>query len=444
MVSNQTLARASLAAGLDQFIVTTAFTGLRWRPPYVSELLAKGKKQHRELSMKTLADVVESLIGATFLDVEEVPTQLSPDIPHTSDLGLSRVVSILKLLFPQQDWQAPCTMHTALLASTAAFSPSTADLQQVEQLLTYTFNNPGLLLQALTHSALAHQVSVKTYQRIEFLGDAVLDYIVVSALYTHSPPLSHQQMHTARTALVNAHFLAFLCMELSLAVPHTDVRIAISDTTLAPQQPEAVTTTTQRYLWQYMRHTSPQVTQQQAAAVAAHALVRAPIADALAQGPRYPWALLARAHAPKFMSDVAESVLGAVYVDSGGDVDACRGVLRALGVLAYLARILAGEVPELLHPKEALGMLAGEKKVRYVVEVAAGQGHGEHEPVCVVYVGEVEVARVRGGVTHLEMETRAAELAVLNWPVSEAERCKRKFGDVGRGEKKEEEEGEEE
>ncbi|KAH8105526.1 hypothetical protein DFH11DRAFT_1644386 [Phellopilus nigrolimitatus] len=41
----------------------------------------------------------------------------------------------------------------------------------------------------------------------------------------------------------------------------------------------------------------------------------------------FQWATLARLQAPKFLSDIVGSLLGAVYLDSNGDVDAGRGVL---------------------------------------------------------------------------------------------------------------------
>lgn len=64
IVSNSNLARANLAIGLDKYILTKSFTGQKWRPLYVSNLLSGQSAAKRQLSTKTLADVVESLIGA--------------------------------------------------------------------------------------------------------------------------------------------------------------------------------------------------------------------------------------------------------------------------------------------------------------------------------------------------------------------------------------------
>jgi len=47
-------------AGLDSFIITKPFTGHKWRPIYIEDILEVGPETNkRELSTKVLADVVE-------------------------------------------------------------------------------------------------------------------------------------------------------------------------------------------------------------------------------------------------------------------------------------------------------------------------------------------------------------------------------------------------
>ena len=64
IVSNANLARATLNIGLDRYILTKPFTGHKWRPLYSSNFLTEQSPAKRQLSTKTLADIVESLIGA--------------------------------------------------------------------------------------------------------------------------------------------------------------------------------------------------------------------------------------------------------------------------------------------------------------------------------------------------------------------------------------------
>jgi len=89
-------------------------------------------------------------------------------------------------------------------------------LAQVEALLAYKFQSPSLLTESLTHPSLATDFSTPSYQRLEYLGDAVLDMLIVRKLASYNcPTLSRVQMHLIKSALVNVAFLAFLCMEMA-------------------------------------------------------------------------------------------------------------------------------------------------------------------------------------------------------------------------------------
>ena len=156
-----------------------------------------------------------------------------------------------------------------------------------------------------------------------------------------------------------------------------------------------------------MRHTSPQVTRAQMACVDRYRELCTPIKDSLWCGAKYPWALLARLEADKFFSDLIESLVGAIYIDSHGCLSSCEGFLETIGVLPYLRRIVEGNI-KLLHPKEDVGQLADTEEVKYV--------HGLEEDKsaywCQVFVGIREVVRVGDGTSRFEVETRAAEKAV--------------------------------
>jgi ribonuclease III len=86
------------------------------------------------------------------------------------------------------------------------------DLQRIETLgglLEFTFERPDLALSALTHPSYSHVTpgSGADYQRLEFLGDAVLDMVVADTLY-HQLGAEEGQMTQARAAVVNTRALA--------------------------------------------------------------------------------------------------------------------------------------------------------------------------------------------------------------------------------------------
>ncbi len=66
-----------------------------------------------------------------------------------------------------------------------------------------------------------------------------------------------------------------------------------------------------------MRHSSQSIPVEQRSMEKRHVALRRPIIEALEHGEQYPLAMLARLQAKKFYSDLFESLLGAVWVDSG-------------------------------------------------------------------------------------------------------------------------------
>ncbi|KAI9835015.1 MAG: Dicer-like protein 2 [Sclerophora amabilis] len=411
LVSNSRLARAALKTGLDRFTLTKPFTGLKWRPPYVSDLLEPREDAQRKVSTKTLADVVEALIGAAYLDG-----------------GYAKAIACLSIFLPEPeiDWPSldlRCSSLYDTIVPQVAFPPQFGEL---ERLIGHTFSKKSLLVEAMTHSSWNHDYSSPSYQRLEFLGDSVLDSLVVRAVFKdkddhadESKFPSHAQMYWIRAVLVNANFLGFLCMEQHILQRRVDVRQVSSPEcqTASPNTRRAtinrdpsfeeIDSSTPLHLWQFMRHSNSDITQAQSACRRRHGELREAIIHALWHDDKYPWALLARLDADKFFSDLVESVLGAVYVDSHGDWATCEAFAERLGILRYLKRIIAVAPPclgkqhqqhqqqqrqqqqqppadahgrhkmnlpvQLQHPKGRLAELSGSRKITYVLGV---DGHG--------------------------------------------------------------------
>lgn len=85
---------------------------------------------------------------------------------------------------------------------------------QFEQQIQYKFNDPLYLLQAMTHASYSPNRLTDCYQRLEFLGDAVLDYLITRHLYEDPRQHSPGALTDLRSALVNNTIFA------SLAVRH--------------------------------------------------------------------------------------------------------------------------------------------------------------------------------------------------------------------------------
>jgi len=88
----------------------------------------------------------------------------------------------------------------------------------LQKQIQYKFQNSGLLTTALTHpSALKdHAARMDSYERLEFLGDAILDMIVSEFLYKKHPRATEGDLSQQRALLVNQDYLSEIARSLHL------------------------------------------------------------------------------------------------------------------------------------------------------------------------------------------------------------------------------------
>jgi ribonuclease-3 len=89
-----------------------------------------------------------------------------------------------------------------------------------EKILGYSFKNPSLLKEALTHASIADN-RLLSNERMEFLGDAVLDLIVCEALYRRFPEYLEGDLTKIKSAVVSRR----TCAEVSNETGLTDLLI---------------------------------------------------------------------------------------------------------------------------------------------------------------------------------------------------------------------------
>jgi ribonuclease III len=87
--------------------------------------------------------------------------------------------------------------------------------ERAEQVLSYTFKNPDLLKEALTHASIADN-RLNSNERMEFLGDAVLDLIVCEALYQKFPQYQEGDLTKIKSAVVSRRTCAEVANETGL------------------------------------------------------------------------------------------------------------------------------------------------------------------------------------------------------------------------------------
>ncbi|CAL4320584.1 ribonuclease III [Buchnera aphidicola] len=85
-------------------------------------------------------------------------------------------------------------------------------INKLQKTLGYTFEKEEILNQALTHRS----ASVKHNERLEFLGDSILSFVIANTLYRDFPYINEGDMSRMRATLVQGNTLAKIASEFSL------------------------------------------------------------------------------------------------------------------------------------------------------------------------------------------------------------------------------------
>jgi len=350
-----------------------------------------------------LADVVEALIWAAYRDG-----------------GLQKAILCIGFFLPElrgglADFEA---IKTSIPLSARHFDPTTIRL--AEKAIGYSFRNKVFLTEALTHPSYINPNS-ESYQRLEFLGDAVLDLLVVQIIHESGHDLSEGLMTDIKHAVVNADFLAYLCASLVIE----DDIINIAEDARGRIMEERSTRTLS--LIDFLSGQA-NLTKARKACMERYFPKMQGIRDALRYSDKYPWSLLAQPHAEKFFSDVIESIMGAIYVDSDSDLAPCRAFLERLGLLPVMSRLINREmkvkkpIDQLETSMDRLKRLRLRlRKLRPRLEtLTAGQrlvysvGKWRDTWHCIIKVNEEEVGKAQWCLSEEEARVEAMDMACTN------------------------------
>lgn len=118
------------------------------------------------MSNKVLADVVEALIGAAYVDG-----------------GLDKSFRCIRTFLSEEHWYSQQQSISRPLDDVTACQRT--NLELLQKMIGHGFTHPTLLVEAVTHVSFPSNDSSLSYERLEFLGDAVLDLIIVPKLFPH-------------------------------------------------------------------------------------------------------------------------------------------------------------------------------------------------------------------------------------------------------------------
>ncbi|XP_074579672.1 endoribonuclease Dicer homolog 4 isoform X2 [Curcuma longa] len=158
----------------------------------------KCTKSHQWLQRKTIADVVEALIGAFLVES-----------------GFKAAIAFLRWIGIPVDYDVSNVYRICDSSNNNLSLMSNINVKELEGELGYNFRFKGLLLEAFVHPSYSKH-SGGCYQKLEFLGDAVLDYLITSYLYSLYPELKPGQITDLRSLTVNNNSFANVAVQRSL------------------------------------------------------------------------------------------------------------------------------------------------------------------------------------------------------------------------------------
>ncbi|XP_021282374.1 endoribonuclease Dicer homolog 2 isoform X1 [Herrania umbratica] len=265
IISNTALCMLGCDKKLPGFIRNEPFDVKSWIiPGYNSgsyalneETLCNTRKIYvsgrRKLKNKKVADVVEALIGA-YLSVGGE----AAGVLFLNWIGIN-------VDFTNIPYQRQFKVHAEKLVN----------VRVLESLLNYSFQDPSLLVEALTHGSYMLAEIPECYQRMEFLGDSVLDYLITLHLYSQYPGMSPELLTDLRSASVNNDCYALSAVKAGLH--------------------------------KYILHASHKL----------HKEIAETVESSKELSMKYTFGWECEKSFPKVLADIIESLAGAIFVDSG-------------------------------------------------------------------------------------------------------------------------------
>ncbi|KAF6137646.1 hypothetical protein GIB67_030538 [Kingdonia uniflora] len=222
MVSNMVLYQSALNKGLQSYIQADRFAPSRWAAPGVLPVFDEDNKEietsgmfdqedqqkgpgddgyenenvedgevesdlssYRVLSSKTLADVVEALIGVYYVEG-----------------GENAARHLLKWIGIQVEFDPKAIEGMKKRRDVPESVLRSVNFDALEGALKVKFKDMGLLVEAITHASRPSS-GVSCYQRLEFIGDAVLDELITRHLFFTYTDLPPGRLTDLRAAAVN-------------------------------------------------------------------------------------------------------------------------------------------------------------------------------------------------------------------------------------------------
>lgn len=189
----------------------------------------------------------------------------------------------------------------------------------LEKNLGYTFKDRAYLLQALTHPSNPTNRLTGCYQELEFIGDAILDFLISAYIFEHETRMTPGQLTDLRSALVNNVTLACICVRHRFHLFILAENALLSETiqTFAQfqeSQSHRVTNHVRILMQERDIQPEPLDSDDEAELVAAEAM-QANAITATEEIPIGDYNISHNVDVPKALGDVVEALIAAIYLD---------------------------------------------------------------------------------------------------------------------------------
>lgn len=289
LVCNQNLLNNALEIKLEEYVRSMAFNRRSWYPENLT--LKRGKradaKTKHHLADKSIADVCEAVIGAAYLTGEGTSNPF--------DMAVRAVTAVVG--DPKHTMTSFAEYYTLYkMPSWQTATPTVIQKDMADQFferMGYRFTHSRILRSAFQHPTYPSiYEGLPSYQRLEFLGDALLDMVCIDHLFHRYPSADPQWLTEHKMAMISNQFLGCLGFYLGF---HRHIHASSAQLL--------------RGLHEYVQEME-------------HALQRAKQAAVEAGRPesafqRNFW--IDCSQPPKCLPDVVEAYIGALFVDSGYD-----------------------------------------------------------------------------------------------------------------------------
>lgn len=211
-VSNSYLCKLAMKKLLNSYIVSENFSAKdNWITPFYEYNNNETPNDSRfalKLSDKSLADCVEALIGLYLIH-----------------LGVNGAKSFIQWLdFTISDKEGKSNFLSQNIANTLPsplllkFETSLSQkleskYSEFEKQIGYVFSNKVYLMQAFTHPSDIKNVHTSSYQKLELVGDAVLDLLITQYIFGDKKEHSPGELTSLRQSLVNNKFFGHLSVK---------------------------------------------------------------------------------------------------------------------------------------------------------------------------------------------------------------------------------------